>query len=77
MDYDGEIPTDGAMREQLQPQAERLDAIAEEVDEIVFDVLREASADGASTRPQVERTLTQARRAIDKASHLLRRAADD
>jgi hypothetical protein len=52
--------------------AERLDAIVADLDEIAFDRLREAIADGSTTRPASDKTLTQARRAVEKAAHLLR-----
>ncbi len=51
--------------------ADRLDALAEDLDEIMFDQLREAAAE-KSGRPADDKRLTQARRAIEKASHLLR-----
>lgn len=51
--------------------ADRLDAIAEELDDTMFDQLREASA-ARGGRPVDDKRLTQARRAIEKASHLLR-----
>ncbi len=51
--------------------ADRLDAIAEDLDEIMFDQLREAAAE-KSGRPADDKRLTQARRAIEKASRLLR-----
>ncbi len=51
--------------------AERLDAIAEELDELMFDQLREAAAEKKG-RPADDKRLTQARRAIEKASRLLR-----
>jgi len=51
--------------------AERVDAIVEEIDEMQFDALREASADGRG-RPPDDKRLTQARRALEKAAHLLR-----
>lgn len=51
--------------------ADRLDAIVEDLDEIMFDQLREAAAE-KSGRPADDKRLTQARRAIEKASHLLR-----
>ncbi len=52
--------------------AERLDAVAEEIDEFAFDLLREAMADGEVERPQVDRRLMQARRAVEKAAGILR-----
>lgn len=51
--------------------ADRLDAIAAELDEIAFDQLREAAAERQG-RPADDKRLMQARRAIEKASHLLR-----
>jgi hypothetical protein len=52
--------------------ADRLDAIVADLDELAFDRLREAMADGATARPVSDRTITQARRAVEKAAHLLR-----
>ena len=51
---------------------ERLEAIGAELDELSFDLLQEAVADGATQRPAADRTLTQARRAVEKAAGLLR-----
>jgi hypothetical protein len=56
--------------------ANRLDAVAEELDEMMFDQLREASA-ARGGRPVDDKRLTQARRAIEKASRLLRGGSDD
>lgn len=58
--------------------ADRLDAVAGDLDEIMFDQLREAAAEKTG-RPVDDKRLTQARRAIEKASHLLRgrNALDD
>ena len=54
-----------------QDLADRLRAIAEELDDASFEVLHDAVASGATKRPQADKTLTQARRAIDKAATLL------
>lgn len=56
--------------------ADRLDQLAEELDEAAFDQLREAVADGEVERPGTDKTLMQARRAISKAAHLLRSITD-
>jgi hypothetical protein len=56
--------------------ADRLDAISEELDEVMLDQLREASA-ARGGRPVDDKRLTQARRAIEKASRLLRGNTDD
>ena len=52
--------------------AERLDAIAEELGDLALGALREAVDRGEDRRPPDERRLTQARRAVEKAAHLLR-----
>lgn len=51
---------------------ERLEAIAADLDEMAFDRLREAVADGEVTRPPDDKQLMQARRAIEKAAAVLR-----
>jgi hypothetical protein len=51
--------------------AAQLRAIAGELDDVALDVLTEAVADGAIARPAEDRTLTQARRAVEKAATLL------
>lgn len=56
--------------------ADRLDAIVEELDEIAFDRLREAAGSGAGGRPADDKEITKARRAVEKASAVLR-ALDD
>ncbi len=59
----------------LDDLADRLDAIAEEIAEASISELKAALRRGEHKRPQLERTLSQAKRSIDKAAHLLRRAA--
>lgn len=56
----------------LDSLAEQLANIAEQIDEIAFDQLREAVSEGAMEHPKTDKRLMQARRAIDKAAHLLR-----
>ena len=51
---------------------QRLDSIAADLDEIAFDRLREAVADGEVTRPADDKRLMQARRAVEKAAGVLR-----
>ena len=53
--------------------ADRLEAIVEELDEIAFDRLRVAAAEGQRARPEDDRELTKARRAVEKAVSVLRR----
>ncbi len=57
--------------------ADRLQVIAEDLDELAFDRLREAVADGATRRPESDKKVTQARRAVEKAAHLLRGIQSD
>jgi hypothetical protein len=52
---------------------ERLESIAADLDELAFDRLREAVADGEIARPADDKQLMQARRAIEKAADVLRR----
>jgi uncharacterized protein (DUF885 family) len=52
---------------------DRLEAIAADLDELAFDRLREAVADGEVARPAADKQLMQARRAIEKAADVLRR----
>jgi hypothetical protein len=52
---------------------ERLESVAADLDEIAFDRLREAVADGEVVRPADDKQLMQARRAIEKAVGVLRR----
>jgi hypothetical protein len=52
--------------------AARLESVAADIDEIAFDSLREAVADGEVERPDDDKKLMQARRAIEKAMMILR-----
>ena len=56
--------------------ADRLESIVEDLDELTFDRLREAVADGATSRPQSDKELSKARRAAEKAAHILRNLDD-
>jgi hypothetical protein len=54
--------------------ADRLEAIAEEIADLAIDEIRGAIRAGSTSRPASEKRLTQARRAVEKAIHLLRTA---
>lgn len=54
----------------------KLEAIGDELTDVSVEVLREAVADGASARPAVDKKLSQARRAVEKAARLLGQAVD-
>lgn len=60
------------MNDRFNEVADRLDVIAEELAECAMSELSSAIRRGDQKRPAAERALTQARRAIDKATHLLR-----
>ena len=50
----------------------RLEGISEELADMALDVLREAVEQGADKRPDLEKRLTRARTAVDRAANLLR-----
>ena len=54
----------------------RIETIAADLDELAFDQLREAVADGEVTRPANDKKLMQARRALEKAAGILRQLSD-
>lgn len=56
--------------ERLAEIASEIDRLSEALDEISFDVLREAQRERLP-RPAVDKSITQARRALEKASRLL------
>ena len=58
----------------LEGIVERLQAISEELADAGIDTLREAIAEGASKRPDRERRIAQARRAVEKAMASLQAA---
>ena len=60
------------MSEPFEALAARLDEISEEIADVAITELKAALRRGEQKRPSVERTLTQARRAVEKAARLLR-----
>ena len=50
-------------------------AIGEELTDVSVEVLRAAVEAGETTRPPLDKTLGQARRAVEKAARLLEQAA--
>ena len=57
--------------------ADRLETILSDLDDLAFDQLREAVADGATARPRSDRELAKVRRSVEKAARLLRSLDDD
>ena len=62
--------------DELEEIADRLDAIDERLADLAMSALREAIEAGES-KPELERRITRARRAVEKASTLLRDHRDD
>ncbi len=48
-----------------------LESIAERLTEVSVDILREAVEAGATERPEIDKRLSQARRAVEKAARAL------
>ena len=61
---------DPRQRERLAEIVGELRNLVSRLDDLQFDVLREASA-RRQTRPSIDKTLSQARRALEKAISLL------
>ena len=57
----------------LDDIVERLRSASEDIADRALSALSEASRAGETKRPDAERTLTQARRAVEKAINLLER----
>lgn len=51
--------------------ADRLRSILDDLDEVAFDRLREAVADGATSRPASDKELAKARRSVERAMRVL------
>ena len=77
-DVTGEVPpvnmvfTMGVTMWDYSDLIDRIEAIGAEIDDMAFDQLREASADGQVDRPASDKRLMQARRALEKAAQTLR-----
>jgi hypothetical protein len=60
------------MNDRIDSVVDRLEAIAEELADLALESLHEAVATKSRDRPELERQLTRARRAVEKAVHVLR-----
>jgi hypothetical protein len=56
--------------------ADRLRSVLDDIDELAFDQLREAVADGATSRPASDKELAKARRSVEKAVRVLEMLGD-
>ena len=63
-----------SFEEDSQEIVQKLKLISEQLADKALTVLKRSHAAGESKRPELERTLTQARRAIEKAISLLGRS---
>lgn len=61
----------------LRELSTQLQSISDELSEKALEILKEAHRTGESKRPDSERSLTQARRAVEKAINLLGRTSSD
>jgi len=57
--------------------ADRLSSLSEEVADMAMTELRAAMERGETKRPEIERLLTRARHAIEKAEQILRQVAGE
>jgi len=67
-------PHDEWLENRVAEIAARLDAIGEELTELAIEMIRAALADrpAAARGPAPDKQITQARRAVEKAAHVLR-----
>ncbi len=63
-----------SMEENSKQIVDQLKQISEQLADQALTALKQAHAAGESKRPELERTLTQARRAVEKAISLLGRS---
>ncbi|MEM9562198.1 MAG: hypothetical protein AAGA93_06265 [Actinomycetota bacterium] len=59
------------MDDRIDDIRSRLESIAEELTDVSVDLLREAVEAGETARPEMDKRLAQARRAVEKASRAL------
>ena len=58
-------------QDQLDEIVRQLADITERLDEVAFEALRSAVADGKTSRPDVERRAVRARNALERARRIL------
>lgn len=64
--------SDSLDADRIEDLADRLDAVVADLDDLAFEALTAAVADGQTARPAADKRLTQARRATERAAHLVR-----
>jgi predicted DNA-binding protein (UPF0251 family) len=65
-----------AVADEVDLLSGELSAIAERIADLAMLTLREAISQGAKSRPPLERQLTRARTAVERAVHLLAGAGE-
>ena len=66
------------MNDRVADIRSRLESIAEELTDVSVEVLRSAVESGERQRPEIDKRLGQARRAVEKAARALEdRSSDD
>ncbi len=69
----GSAPSSGSPggSQELEVVREALEALAERLSDVAIEVLREAVAAGETRRPEIERRVTRARHAVERAVGIL------
>lgn len=65
------VPLCRAMNDELMRAVEDLEQVAANLTDVSMRLLSEAISDGSTERPALEKRVSQARRAVEKAIHLL------
>lgn len=68
--HDSQDDIDDGQRDRLRQIVSALREIVSRLDDVHFDILREASSKRTG-RPAIDKPLSQARRSVEKAIHLL------
>ena len=70
-------PDEGDSMSEIDAIKVQLESIAEALNDVAMSLLSDAIERGATTRPQAEKNVSQARRAVEKAIHHLGSISDD
>lgn len=70
-------PDEGDSMSEIDAIKFQLESIAEALNDVAMSLLSDAIERGATTRPQAEKNVSQARRAVEKAIHHLGSISDD
>ena len=70
-------PDEGDSMSEIDAIKFQLESIADALNDVAMSLLSDAIERGATTRPQAEKNVSQARRAVEKAIHHLGSISDD